>query len=74
MPLLKDRTGSTDRDIALAAELAFPHRIKRGPFHQSEITTEDLQERIEQLQGASAGEGEPEPVPKEESQSEKKKP
>ncbi|MFC2055261.1 ATP-binding protein [Chloroflexota bacterium] len=68
------RTEITDRDIALAAELALPHRIKRGPFHQSEITTEELQERIEQLQGASSGEGEPEPVPKEESHSEKKKP
>ena len=68
------RTAITDRDIVLAAELALPHRIKRGPFHQSEITTEELQERIEQLQGASSGEGEPEPVPKEESHSEKKKP
>lgn len=70
----EDRTAITGRDIALAAELALPHRIKRGPFHQSEITTEELQERIEQLQGASSGEGEPEPVPKEESHSEKKKP
>ncbi|MGB6422866.1 MAG: ATP-binding protein, partial [Anaerolineales bacterium] len=68
------RTAITGRDIALAAELALPHRIKRGPFHQSEITTEELQERIEQLQGASSGEGEPEPVPKEESHIEKKKP
>ena len=29
------RTAITDRDIALAAELALPHRIKRGPFQQS---------------------------------------
>ena len=28
----------TDRDIALAAELALPHRIKRGPFHQAEMS------------------------------------
>ncbi len=47
------RTTITDRDIALAAELALPHRIKRGPFHQAEITPEQLQERIEQLQGSS---------------------
>lgn len=47
------RTYLTDRDIALAAELALPHRIKRGPFHQAEITPDQLQERIEQLQGAS---------------------
>ena len=46
------RTAITDRDIALAAELALPHRIKRGPFQQAEMTMEELQERIEQLQGA----------------------
>jgi Mg-chelatase subunit ChlI len=55
----------TDRDIALAAELALPHRIKRGPFHQAEISMEDLEERIEQLQGATASAGEPEMVPDE---------
>ncbi len=48
------RTVISDRDIALAAELALPHRLKRGPFHQAEITMEDLQERIEQLQGGEA--------------------
>jgi Mg-chelatase subunit ChlI len=48
------RESITDRDIALAAELALPHRIKRGPFHQTEITPEQLQERIEQLQGSTA--------------------
>jgi Mg-chelatase subunit ChlI len=63
----------TDRDIALAAELALPHRIKRGPFHQTEMTMEDLQERIEQLQGAMSDQGEPEPVPREETAGEKKK-
>jgi Mg-chelatase subunit ChlI len=59
------RKAITDRDIALAAELALPHRIKRGPFHQAEISIDDLQERIEQLQGASASAGEPEMVPDE---------
>ncbi|MCC6148256.1 MAG: ATP-binding protein [Anaerolineaceae bacterium] len=49
------RTLITDRDIALAAELALPHRLKRGPFHQSEIGMEELQERIEQLQTSQAG-------------------
>ena len=57
------RKAITDRDIALAAELALPHRIKRGPFHQAEISMEDLQERIEQLQGATSGAGEPEYAP-----------
>ncbi len=52
------RTSITDHDIALAAELALPHRIKRGPFYQAEVTAEQLQERIEQLTGQT-GEGDP---------------
>jgi Mg-chelatase subunit ChlI len=60
------------RDIALAAELALPHRIKRGPFNQAEISMEDLQERIEQLEGGSTT-GEPEMMPGEEAMDEKKK-
>jgi Mg-chelatase subunit ChlI len=67
------RSAITDRDIALAAELALPHRIKRGPFNQAEISMEDLQERIEQLQGGEASTGEPELVPAEEEGSEQKK-
>ncbi|MGZ6315881.1 MAG: ATP-binding protein [Anaerolineales bacterium] len=47
------RTKINDHDIALAAELALPHRIKRTPFQQAEITSEQLQERIEQLGGQS---------------------
>jgi Mg-chelatase subunit ChlI len=47
------RTAINDHDIALAAELALPHRIKRTPFQQSEMTTDQLQERIEQLAGQS---------------------
>ena len=53
------RTLITDHDIALAAELALPHRIKRGPFYQAEVTAEQLQERIENLVGQST-DGEPE--------------
>lgn len=60
------REAITDRDIALAAELALPHRIRRGPFHQAEISMEGLQEKIEQLQGASSNMGEPETVPSDE--------
>jgi Mg-chelatase subunit ChlI len=66
------RTAINDRDIALAAELALPHRIKRGPFQQAEITMDDLQEKIEQLQGGATT-GEPEPVPGETETVEKKK-
>jgi Mg-chelatase subunit ChlI len=67
------RKSITDRDIALAAELALPHRIKQGPFHQNEISPEDLQDRIAQLQGSSTPEGEPQPVPGEKESGEKKK-
>ncbi len=47
------RTSITDRDIALAAELALPHRLKSGPFKHEEIGMEELQERIEQLTGGT---------------------
>ncbi len=65
----EDRLSITDRDIALAAELALPHRIKHGPFHQAEISPEQLQERIEQLQG-STDDGEPSETKEKESESE----
>jgi Mg-chelatase subunit ChlI len=44
------RTEITDRDIALAAELALPHRLRRGPFQEAEVDPEELQARIEQIQ------------------------
>jgi Mg-chelatase subunit ChlI len=65
------RTTITDHDIALAAELTLPHRIKRGPFHQAEVTADQLQERIEQLVGQST-EGTPEEQPSPEESGEKK--
>lgn len=70
------RTAITERDIALAAELALPHRVKHGPFQQSDISMEDLQERITQLQGQSSGGDQAQPEPggeDEESASQKKK-
>jgi Mg-chelatase subunit ChlI len=67
------RTSITERDIILAAELALPHRIRRGPFQQAEITMEELQERIEQLDGNASTTGEPQSVPSEKETSEKKK-
>ena len=57
------RTRINDRDIALAAELALPHRIRRGPFHQGEITPDQLMERIEQLKGQSITNEQQEEVP-----------
>jgi Mg-chelatase subunit ChlI len=70
------RIAITDRDIALAAELALPHRIKRGPFQQEQISMEDLQERIAQLQNQSQGQQQSQPNPEktpEETSTEKKK-
>ncbi len=78
------RYAISKRDIALAAELAYPHRLKRGPFQQSEISATELQERIDQLRGAeektSTEEGDggeeetsPKSGPKEHSQESKKK-
>lgn len=69
----ENRTAISERDIALAAELALPHRIRQGPFQQSEITPEQLQERIEQLQGAVATVGEPQLTPDQSHSPEKKK-
>lgn len=68
------RTAITERDIALAAELAFPHRIKKGPFHHQDIGYTELQERIEQLQGASMESEETQPASEESESEEKKKP
>jgi Mg-chelatase subunit ChlI len=69
----ENRQEISDRDIALAAELALPHRIRRGPFHQVEISMDELQERIEQLQGAVDSAGEPEMLPSQEPYDDKKK-
>jgi Mg-chelatase subunit ChlI len=49
----EQRTHIDDRDIALAAELALPHRIRRGPFHQGGMSPDQLTERIEQLKSQS---------------------
>ncbi|MCJ7695438.1 MAG: ATP-binding protein [Anaerolineaceae bacterium] len=51
------RKAITQHDIALAAELALPHRVKAGPFRQSEMGVQALEAHIEQLKGqASTGE------------------
>ncbi len=39
----------TERDIMLAAELALPHRLKRGPFHEVQVGLGDLEDRVEQI-------------------------
>jgi Mg-chelatase subunit ChlI len=47
---LEGRTSLTDHDIALAAELALPHRLKHGPLQQVEANLFNLDEQIEQVQ------------------------
>ena len=56
------RTAITDEDILLAAELALPHRLKRTPFQQTELSLNDLQERLETVQSEMPSDmgGEPE--------------
>jgi Mg-chelatase subunit ChlI len=69
---LEGRREITDRDIALAAELALPHRLRRGPLQHAEVQFDELQSRIEQIQSQTGGEDQ-EPVPAEETPSAKKK-
>ena len=41
------RTRIERRDILQAAELALPHRIRKGPFQQAQFTLENLAERLD---------------------------
>ncbi len=43
------RTHVTERDILLAAELALPHRLKRGPFSETTLYEGELEERLENI-------------------------
>lgn len=61
------RKSINDRDIALAAELALPHRLRRGPFQQSEITLDELQDRIERIQSEPGQAEMAEPAPSDDS-------
>ena len=69
---LQRRDRISETDIAMAAELALPHRVKRGPFQQTEVNLANLQDRIEQLSGEWDGEGETQPRTGEEQTAEKK--
>jgi Mg-chelatase subunit ChlI len=48
------RLSITSLDIALAAELALPHRMRRGPFDIAVMDVTQLQGKIDELQGAMA--------------------
>lgn len=43
------RTHITERDILLAAELALPHRLKRGPFSETTLYEGELEERLDNI-------------------------
>ncbi len=55
------RKAISDLDIALAAELALPHRLKHGPLQQQDISFDQLAERIDQLQGQESLSGDSKP-------------
>jgi Mg-chelatase subunit ChlI len=63
----------TERDIMLAAELALPHRLKRGPFHEVQVSLGDLEDRVEQLMTDFQQESEAQPGPDSPEVSAKKK-
>jgi Mg-chelatase subunit ChlI len=42
------RTQINDRDILLAAELALPHRMKKQPFQESALNSDQLQNNMRQ--------------------------
>ena len=67
------RKAIEETDIARAAELALPHRLRRGPFQQSEIKLSDLEDRIEQIQSQAGGSPKAEPEPLEEQELDRKK-
>ena len=49
---LEGRDHLIEMDIALAAELALPHRMKGGPLQQNKMGVEEISEHIEQLIGS----------------------
>jgi Mg-chelatase subunit ChlI len=44
-----NRTYVENHDILLAAELAVPHRMKRGPFADAQLSMATLEEKMEQV-------------------------
>ncbi len=44
----------TPADIQAAAELALPHRLRRQPFEDSELQTEDISTRLEEIRSRQA--------------------
>ncbi len=53
----------THQDILLAAELALPHRLKRGPLQDRELNVQELGERLEQAAIAAEQAGDEQAYP-----------
>jgi Mg-chelatase subunit ChlI len=54
------RAHLTERDILSAAELALPHRLKRHPLEEPEVTLSDLSERLVEAREQNSMNGEAE--------------
>ena len=67
------RLSISDLDIALSAELALPHRLRRGPFQQAEISMDELQDHIEEIQSQAGSDKFSQPGLEEEPEQDKKK-
>jgi len=52
------RTRLSDRDILLAAELALPHRLKRHPLQEADVTLGDLSDRLAEARARNPTEAE----------------
>lgn len=57
---LRGRTRLNDNDILLAAELALPHRLKRRPLEEPEVTLGDLAERLAEVRAQTRASAEAE--------------
>ncbi|MFQ3536469.1 MAG: ATP-binding protein [Aggregatilineales bacterium] len=66
------RSRVSERDITIAAELALPHRLKRGPFGEAQTTLANLEERVQQLSAQYEETDQPEIAPQD-AQTDKKK-
>lgn len=67
------RTSITEQDILLAAELALPHRLRKGPFQEAQVTLHNLEERLEQARNDADGDEQVEQETNPQSPEEKKK-
>jgi len=50
---LEGRQAISEHDILIAAELALPHRIRRGPFQEAQVSLHNLEERLDQARSES---------------------